>query len=391
MSAPTDADVVIAGGGLAGLCLARQLRAQLPDAEVVVLEPTRRPLPEACHKVGESSVELGSHYFAHVLGLADYLDREHLYKNGLRFFVGTPKADLAARTEIGPSRFPVVPSFQIDRGKFEQDLRGMVEADGAMLAEGWKAVDARLGEGGAAHRVVCEDEHGTRREIRARWLVDASGRRRWLARRLGLGRPSRIRSSAAWFRVAERVDVAELVRADAHAFHRRDPDGQRWLSTVHLCGEGYWIWIIPLSTGHTSIGIVADAMHPFASFARPEGALAFIEAHEPALAERLRGVAMEDFRVLRNYAHECSRTLWADRFALVGEAGRFVDPLYSPGSDLIAFANCFVTELVVDDFEGRLDPARVDALEAMHAGWAEDTTTMLHDTAAVLANPEVFA
>ncbi|RMG95934.1 MAG: hypothetical protein D6705_12515, partial [Deltaproteobacteria bacterium] len=57
----------------------------------------------------------------------------------------------------------------------------------------------------------------------------------------------------------------------------------------------------------------------------------------------------------------------------------------------IAFANCFVTALVTDDFEGRFDPSRVDALEAMHASWADDTTTMLHDTGAVLANPEVFA
>ncbi len=384
------ADVVVAGGGLAGLCLARQLRRRLPDRAIVVVEPSQRPLPQACHKVGESSVELGSHYFGEVLGLAEYLDAEHLYKNGLRFFVGEPHDDLAARTEIGPSRFPVVPSYQIDRGKFENDLRAMVEADGVRLLEGWKVTGVALGDDGARHRVTCEQGDRSLR-IETRWFVDATGRRRLLARKLGLGRPSPIASSAAWFRVAERVDPAELVAPSSTAFLRRDPEGQRWLSTVHLCGEGYWVWIIPLSTGHTSIGIVADPMHRFEDFASPDGARRFLEVHEPALAARLAGTPMADFGRIKHYAHECAWTLGSDRVALVGEAGRFVDPLYSPGSDLIAFANCFAAELVADDFEGAPDPARVRALEWMHAAWAADTTTMLADTARVLATPEVFA
>ena len=75
-----DFDLVICGGGLAGLALALQVRAALPAARVVVLEKMARPLPEACHKVGESAVELGSHYYSKVLGMADYLEKNHLYK-----------------------------------------------------------------------------------------------------------------------------------------------------------------------------------------------------------------------------------------------------------------------------------------------------------------------
>src|SRR5690606_28474144 len=67
-------DVVICGGGLAGLTLGLQLRQRDPERRVLVIERQRRPLPDACHKVGESSVEIGAHYFEKILGLRPYLD-----------------------------------------------------------------------------------------------------------------------------------------------------------------------------------------------------------------------------------------------------------------------------------------------------------------------------
>ncbi|MGH9310707.1 MAG: NAD(P)-binding protein, partial [Vicinamibacterales bacterium] len=51
-------DAVIAGGGLAGLCLARQLRREAPGLRVLVAEKRRHPVPEAAFKVGESTVEI---------------------------------------------------------------------------------------------------------------------------------------------------------------------------------------------------------------------------------------------------------------------------------------------------------------------------------------------
>ena len=62
-------DVVITGGGLAGLTLALQLKQSFADLDVLVLERRVHPVPIAAHKVGESTVEIGANYLARVLGL----------------------------------------------------------------------------------------------------------------------------------------------------------------------------------------------------------------------------------------------------------------------------------------------------------------------------------
>ena len=65
-------DVTILGGGLAGLSLALQIRQASFDASITVLEKRAHPVPEAAHKVGESTVEVAAHYFGNVLGPVSY-------------------------------------------------------------------------------------------------------------------------------------------------------------------------------------------------------------------------------------------------------------------------------------------------------------------------------
>lgn len=366
-------DVVIMGGGLAGLTLARQLRQTLPEWTVAIVERHPRPIPDAAWKVGESSVEVGSRYLEE-LGLSGYLLERQLVKFGLRFFPGGGELPIHERSEVGPSQEPIVKSYQLDRGRFESDLRAMVQDDGVTLFEGYKASDVYLSQvasegsaelfdrgkaSGTVHRLratkirqtpIVPLEPGL--ELTCRWLVDASGREGVLHRQLGLRDASNHAAHAGWFRVEGKIDINDWVvgTAGERRWNREEWSPERWRSTNHLMGAGYWCWIIPLASGNTSIGIVVhEEYFPFTAVNSHAACLAFLQQHEPQLFESVRHSRVMDFRCLRGYSHG-AHDLWSSsRYAVVGEAGAFVDPLYSPGSDFIAFANSFTLELMRRD------------------------------------------
>src|SRR3954454_18464420 len=121
--APAKTDVLIMGGGLAGLTLAIQLKQRRPQLDVVVVEKRPHPVEEAAHKVAESTVEMGAHYYQTVIGQKEHLDAEQLPKMGVRFFgSGTDNTDLSKRIEIGFREWPALGSYQLDRGRFENHL-----------------------------------------------------------------------------------------------------------------------------------------------------------------------------------------------------------------------------------------------------------------------------
>ena len=59
-----------------------------------------------------------------------------------------------------------------------------------------------------------------------------------------------------------------------------------------------------------------------------------------------------DFLKVEDFAHGCERVYSPDRWAITGEAGVFLDPLYSPGSDYITISNTYVTDLIKRDLGG---------------------------------------
>lgn len=358
----TPFHVVICGGGLAGLTLALQLKRLEYNLEISVLEKTTRPLPDAAHKVGESTVEIGAHYFSHVLGLKAYLEKSQLPKLGLRYFYGSGKLPLEDRPELGPSMYSPVPSYQLDRGTFETDLRQMVQDAGVNLIEGASLDAIAFSDNGEKH-IVTYSSNGKTETIAANWVVDAMGRRRYLQTKFGLKKDSPHSASSVWFRMEGKMSVNDLVPASNVEWHARNIE-DRFYSTNHLMGKGYWVWLIPLASGNTSIGIVTqNDIHDFGAYSRSyQTSFAWLEKHEPILAKHLQEKEPIDFRKIKNYSY-CSAKLFSEnRWACVGEAGVFSDPFYSPGSDMIALTNTYTSILILADFQEGLTKEKVDLL-----------------------------
>lgn len=391
---PKRHDVIVMGGGLAGLTLALQLRQRFPGIDVLVLERQAHPVPAAAHKVGESSVEIGAHYFDTVLGLQDHLDQAQLRKFGFRFFFSEGRRDIAGVTEIGASRPLATPSYQIDRGLFENHLGEVARARGVRFVDRALVQKIALGEGQALHRVAWQQDdqaHGEEHEAECRWLVDASGRAGLLKRQLGLAQPNGHHAHAVWFRIGARI-VLDDWSEDAAWGARCDPRA-RWLSTNHLVGAGYWVWLIPLASGSHSVGIVADpALHPLETMNSFDKAMDWFRQYQPRLFDALDGQrhALQDFLSLRRFSYGCKQVFSEQRWALTGEAGLFLDPFYSPGSDFIAIANTYICDLVAHERAGHALRARAQLYDQIYHSFYDSTLALYEGQYPLFGDPEVL-
>ncbi|MFI1995384.1 NAD(P)/FAD-dependent oxidoreductase [Actinoplanes sp. NPDC020271] len=348
-------DVAVLGGGAAGLTLALQIKRARPETTILVIERQQHPVPEAAHKVGESTVEIGGRYLRDVLGLREHLDNDQLDKFGIRmFFSAEGNDDIAVRSEVGHAVLPpyAVSSFQLDRGRLENFLAKDLAGRGVQFVYG-KVDDVELRPGGRHLVTFTPNDDDRARQVEARWALDATGRYSLLKRKLGLSKESEHKAGSVWFRIGHPIDINDW--SDDPQWQGRIRSGRRELSTNHLMGPGYWVWLIRLASDAISIGIVADPrLHPFDTMNRFERAMEWLREHEPQCARVVEQHQdkLQDFRVLRNYPYAVQQVYSADRWALTGEAGMFLDPFYSPGFDMISISNGLITDLVTRDLAG---------------------------------------
>ena len=374
-----DHDVAIIGGGLAGLTLALQLRRSLPELSVTVLEKSKLPPPIASHKIGESTVEIGAHYLSDTLGLGEMLENSHLRKFGLRLFFGAGiQEDISRADELGASRLLPATSYQIDRGKLEGDLATLAEQEGVHLIDDCLVREASIDSNGGAHELKI-GVNGESQTVRSRWIVDAGARTATLKRHLGLGVSSRHRMASSWFRLDKVIDVNTW--SDDEEWLGRCSRPRR-LSTNHLMGPGYWVWIIPLAGDRTSIGLVADPeLHPLSTFSTFDKFLAWLSRHQPRLATEVLDAkdTLMDFAFMKNLSQDSEQVWSRQRWAMTGESGLFSDPFYSPGSDFIGIGNTFISDMIAREKSGNQFPAHAAVYQQMYKSFFGSTMSLYEE------------
>jgi len=343
-------DVAILGGAFSGAASALLLKRRLPDARILIIEKAT----EFDRKVGESTTEVSSCFLTKILGLTSYLGHEQLVKQGLRlWFANRPDQPFDDCVEIGARYQARLPTFQVDRSKLDAHLLGLAAQVGCEVWQPAKVTRCELdGANGQSLGVRIGDEE---REVRCRWVIDATGRASFLARKLGHFRQNTDHPiNAVWARFTGLKDW------DSYDWREKFPDyaaasrtGRAW-ATNHLMGLGWWCWIIPLKGGDFSAGLVYDRR----LFVLPEGDNLGERLHQHILAHP---VGREIFREAKVVEHDTraysglpyySAQVCGEGWAIAGDAASFIDPLYSPGLDLCAYTTSVVSDLVARSLGG---------------------------------------
>jgi len=184
---------------------------------------------------------------------------------------------------------------------------------------------------------------GDKIEIRSRWIVDATGRKRLIGKKVtNYIRPEKQRSTF-WFRLRKFQPFFDQIEV-----HRRRPwQFDPWLTTHHFMGRGYWIWCIPLELGRDNLCSIGFTYRPDLFGRRicsVDDFLAEVDRDHPAVAAMVRSGEIVDTQMYLDYFYKSERLYSEDGWFLVGDTVRAVDPLYSNGISMTTIQVGQITE-----------------------------------------------
>lgn len=348
----TSYDVIVIGGALSGAATATLLLRHNPGIKLLIIEKSA----QLTRRVGEATVEISAFFMCRVLGLTSYLNENHLVKQGLRFwFKNDEVKNVSEGSELGAKYLSRIPSFQLDRSTFDEEVLRRACLAGAELIRPATVSNVQLNEGGMQTLDVSYE--GTKHNLSARWLVDASGVAALLARKNGWWVSNTEHPTAAvWSRWKGIKDWDSRELALKYPEWSRAVYGIRNTATNHIIGDGWWSWWIPLKGGDVSVGIVFDQR--LVEFPKDERKIgerlkSFLMAH-PVATEMIADAEYEeeDVHLRRNLAYYSTKFA-GDGFVLVGDAAAFMDPFYSPGMDWISFTTSSAANLITEQRNGK--------------------------------------
>ena len=343
-------DVLVMGGGATGQLAAAYLRMRFPSLTVAVVEGPRKNRPI----VGESLVEASVDFLLE-LGLGAYLVENHYPKYGLTYYFKPDIDDPSDRTYVVdeiPTAPPIL-SFQINRFTFDEEVRRRNTENGVELIDG--AVTGVVIKGGdGLHTVTVQNTAGEKDTWSARWLVDATGRNRVLAKLLQLGETVKEQKNVFWFRLMNfNPEILSRIRGLKKQHRAYVP----YFATHHFFGKGNWIWYIPMRSPENlplvSIGITyRKDVYPHGEVRTMEQFLECVGREHPVLVDLVRSGTVVDTNFYNSYMYECRQRYSPDRWYIIGDAGDTVDPLYSIGLALSSLQIRQITAIIQRELNG---------------------------------------
>jgi flavin-dependent dehydrogenase len=321
-----DCDAIVIGGGPAGSTAAAWLARA--GRRVILLERDRFPR----FHIGESLLASVNDVLDAIGAAGTIREAGFPRKWGATFITPDASAERFADFAIA-DEVPRPQTWQVPRARFDELLLRHAAGCGADVREGHHVVDvafdaegvtvtsAERTDGAAASRQQDGGASGAAGDVirlRAQCVIDASGRASLLARRFGLRK--------------DEPDLANVAIFSHFAGVPR-PDGRRAgdIRIVARADPG-WFWLIPISDDLMSVGVVIPrAVLKARVQAEPEMLLAELIADTPAVARLMKDAERRwPVRVERDFSYGARRYA-GDRWIVVGDAGSFLDPVFSSG------------------------------------------------------------
>lgn len=320
----TDFDVIIIGAGPAGAVASALLNQQ--GYRVIVLERTYFPR----FSIGESLLPQ-SMTFIEQAGMLEAVQAAGFqFKNGAAFSCGERHESFDFNEKFTEGWGT---TFQVQRDRFDKVLADTAESQGVSFRYGQTVTGFHYDNDTAVVQV--EDENQRSYQLTARFVFDASGYGRVLPRLLGLEKPSSFPARNSLF-----THIEDNIS---------DPnyDRNKILITVHPDCRDVWFWLIPFSNGRASVGVVAEQSFLAQREGDEAAKLTQLIAESGWMASLLSQAEFDTpVNAITGYASDVSQ-MHGPGFALLGNAGEFLDPVFSSGVT-IAFKSASLAVAVLD-------------------------------------------
>lgn len=316
-------DVLVIGAGPAGSSAA--IRARAAGLSVLVVEKSTFPR----FRIGESLLPRGNELLRELGVWGKIEDAGFIKKFGARFLTASGDAEKSVVFSNGLIE-GLDKTYQVERSRFDALLLDHARETGATVHTN-TAVRTVTGTPESYRVEIASD--GAVSSVNSRWIVDASGRDRFF--------PSEIKA------VLDPATSPRRVAIYNHFTGVERASGPAGGDTVVVRLTDGWFWIIPIDATRTSVGLVTTVADLKAGGLSPADHFNQVVANTPRLRALMAGSSpLMDFHVTADYSYY-RRQLASDRMVLVGDAGGFIDPIFSSGVYLALYSAKLAVEMIV--------------------------------------------